>query len=177
MVTTPKDHAYTVTVTWTGDRGTGTSAYRAYDRRHEIVALRKPVIPASSDPAFRGDPARYNPEELLVASLSSCHMLWYLHVCSVNGVVVTAYEDCAEGFMVEQPDGGGRFTEVVLQPEIALAPGSDVARAYALHAEANANCFIANSVNFPVRHEPVIRVAAPQAQESAQEAASEITPE
>jgi len=156
---TPKDHAYAVTITWTGNKGSGTSAYRAYSRSHEIVVSGKPVIPASSDPAFRGDPARYDPEELLVASLSSCHMLWYLHLCSVNGVVVTAYEDCAEGFMHEQPGGEGKFIEVVLQPEIVLAPGSDVERAHALHEEANAKCFIANSVNFPVRHEPVIRIA------------------
>lgn len=153
------DHTYTVTITWTGNRGTGTSAYRAYDRRHEIAALGKPIIPASSDAAFRGDASRYNPEELLVASLSSCHMLWYLHLCAVNGIVVTSYEDCAEGTMNEQPGGEGRFSEVVLAPEIILAPGSDVERARALHHEANAKCFIANSVNFPVRHEPVIRVA------------------
>ena len=172
----PKDHAYAVTITWTGDKGTGTSAYRAYARQHEVTALGKPAIPASSDPAFRGDPARYNPEELLVASLSSCHMLWYLHLCSVNGVVVTAYEDCAEGFMHEQPGGEGRFTEVVLQPEIVLAPGSDVERARALHEEANAKCFIANSVNFPVRHEPVIRTASATMGE-ARKAAKEATPE
>lgn len=160
MVLSPsRDHAYTVTITWTGNGGTGTSAYRAYARQHEIRAAGKPLIPASSDPAFRGDPKRYNPEELLVASLSSCHMLWYLHLCATNGVVVTAYEDCAEGVMVEQPGGEGRFTEVVLSPEIELAPGSDLERAQALHAEAHAKCFIANSVNFPVRHEPVVRIA------------------
>lgn len=158
-ISAPQEHAYSLTITWKGDRGSGTSAYRAYDRRHEIAALRKPPIPASSDPAFLGDPTRYNPEELLVASLSSCHMLWYLHLCSINGIVVTAYEDCAEGVMVEQPDGRGRFSEVVLAPEVTIAPGSDVNRAHALHAEANAKCFIANSVNFTVRHEPVIRVA------------------
>ena len=157
-ISAPIDHAYTVTVTWTGNNGSGTSAYRSYARRHEIKAVGKPAIPASSDPAFRGDASRYNPEELLVASLSSCHMLWYLHLCAVSGVVVTSYEDCAEGVMVEQPGGGGRFTEVVLAPEIVLAPGSDVDRARALHAEAHAKCYVAKSVNFPVRHEPVIRV-------------------
>lgn len=159
VVSAPRDHAYTVTVTWTGNNGSGTSAYRVYARRHEIKAVGKPAIPASSDPAFRGDASRYNPEELLVASLSSCHMLWYLHLCATNGVVVTSYEDCAEGVMVEQPGGEGRFTEVVLAPEIVLAPGSDIGRARALHAEAHAKCFVANSVNFPVRHEPVLRVA------------------
>lgn len=162
MVTDHTDHAYCVTVTWTGNTGSGTSAYRAYKRTHEVGAMGKPPILASSDPAFRGDPARYNPEEMLVASLSSCHMLWYLHLCSVNGIVVEAYEDIAEGRMVEQPGGEGAFEGVVLQPEITLAAGADLDRAHALHAEANAKCFIANSVNFPVRHEPVFHVAKAQ---------------
>ena len=151
----PTDHTYTVTVTWTGNTGTGTSAYRAYTRAHEVSVEGKPAIPGSADPAFRGDPARYNPEEMLVASLSTCHMLWYLHLCATAGIVVTAYQDIAEGVMVERPEGGGRFIEVVLQPEITLAPGADQARAQALHAEASAKCYIANSVNFPVLHEPV----------------------
>lgn len=156
----PRDHAYSVTVTWSGNTGTGTSAYRAYERAHTMQAPGKPAVPCSSDPAFRGDRARYNPEELLVASLSSCHMLWYLHLACVAGVVVVAYEDIAEGLMVEQPGGGGAFTEVVLAPEITLAPGSDLAAARALHADAHAKCFIANSVNFPVRHEPVFTIMA-----------------
>ncbi len=154
-IESPRDHTYTVTVTWTGNSGSGTSAYRAYERAHEITVHGKPTIPASSDPAFRGDRARYNPEEMLVASLSSCHMLWYLHLCSNEGIVVQAYEDIAEGVMVENPGGGGRFTEVVLQPEVTVGRGVDLARARALHAEAHRQCFIANSVSFPVRHEPV----------------------
>lgn len=154
-----KDHSYTVTVTWTGNTGQGTSGYRLYERAHEVVVHGKPGIPASADPAFRGDKARYNPEEMLVASLSSCHMLWYLHLCSIEGIVIEAYQDVAEGVMVEQADGGGRFTEVVLQPEITLAAGADVERARALHREANDKCFIANSVNFAIRHEPVFRTA------------------
>ncbi len=154
-----KDHSYTVTITWTGNTGQGTAGYRDYERTHEVIVHGKPGIPASSDPAFRGDRARYNPEEMLVASLSSCHMLWYLHLCSVEGIVVLAYQDVAEGVMAEDADGGGRFTEVVLQPEITLAAGADVSRARALHADAQAKCFIANSVNFPVRHEPVFRQA------------------
>ena len=152
---TPRDHTYTVTVTWRGNTGSGTSGYRAYERAHDVTVPGKPAIPGSSDPAFRGDRARYNPEEMLVASISSCHMLWYLHLCATEGVVVQAYEDIAEGVMIEQRDGGGAFTEVVLQPEITLAPGSDLARARALHADAHAKCFIANSINFPIRHEPV----------------------
>ena len=154
-----KEHSYAVTVTWTGNTGSGTASYRGYERAHEVAVRGKPTMPASSDPAFLGDPARYNPEEMLVASLSSCHMLWYLHLCCVEGIVVEAYEDIAEGVMVEDGDGGGRFSQVVLQPEIKLQPGADVARATALHHEAQAKCFIANSVNFPVRHEPVFLTA------------------
>ena len=154
-----KDHVYAVTVTWTGNTGTGTSAYRDYARAHEITIPGKPPILGSSDPAFRGDRARYNPEEMLVSSLSTCHMLWYLHFCSAEGIAVSAYQDLAEGVMVERPTGGGKFAEVVLQPEITVPPGTDLARARALHADARAACFIANSVNFPVRHEPVFLIA------------------
>lgn len=150
-----REHTYVVTIKWTGNRGTGTSGYRGYARAHDISAQGKPPIPASSDPAFQGDRTRYNPEELLVASLSSCHMLWYLHLCSAEGILVQAYEDIAEGVMAEHPDGSGAFVEVVLAPEITLSPGSDIERARALHADAHRKCFIANSVNFPVRHEPV----------------------
>ncbi len=158
-VPTTTDHSYAVTVTWTGNTGSGTASYRGFKRSHDVLVHGKPVIPFSSDPAFRGDAACYNPEEMLVASLSSCHMLWYLHLCCTAGVVVEAYQDIAEGVMVETRDGGGRFTEVVLQPEITLAPGADVERARALHVDAKAKCFIANSVNFPVRHEPIFRSA------------------
>ncbi len=156
----PRDHTYSVTVTWTGNTGAGTVGYRGYERAHEVSVPGKPVIAGSSDPAFRGDATRWNPEETLVASLSTCHMLWYLHLCSAANIVLVAYQDVAEGVMAERPDGGGRFTEVVLQPEITVAPGTDLDRARALHAEAHALCFIANSVNFPVRHEPVFLTAA-----------------
>ena len=159
----PKLHTYAVTTTWTGNRGTGTSSYRAYDRAHDIAVPGKPVLPASSDPAFHGDAVRHNPEDLLVASLSSCHMLWYLHLCAADGLVVLDYRDTAEGVMVERADGGGAFREVVLRPEVTFAPGADPDRARALHADAHAKCFIANSVNFPVRHEPVSHVARPAA--------------
>ena len=113
-----KQHHYATTVRWTGNLGTGTSAYRAYSRDHEIRSPGKPAIPASSDPAFHGDASRYNPEELLVASLSTCHMLWYLHLCAVNKVVVLDYEDQAGGIMEETDDGGGRFLQVTLRPRI-----------------------------------------------------------
>jgi organic hydroperoxide reductase OsmC/OhrA len=152
-----KEHRYAVTVEWTGDRGSGTSGYKAYARDHEIQVAGKPPIPGSSDPAFRGDPARYNPEDLLVASLSGCHMLWYLHLCATAGIVVTRYVDRAEGTMIENPDGSGRFTSVLLKPDIAVKPGADLAKARALHADAHTLCFIANSVTFPVTHAPTIR--------------------
>ncbi len=158
-IETPRDHTYTVTVTWTGNTGQGTANYRAYARAHEVSVPGKPTIAGSSDPAFRGDRTRWNPEEMLVTSLSTCHMLWYLHLCSSEGIVVSAYQDVAEGVMLESPEGGGRFSEVVLAPEITVAPGTDLGLARALHAHAHKKCFIANSVNFPVRHEPVFLVA------------------
>ena len=155
-----KIHRYAVTVTWTGNAGTGTSGYRAYERRHEITAgSEKPPISGSADPAFRGDAKRWNPEELLIASISACHKLWYLHLCTVAHVVVVGYVDRAEGEMEETPDGSGHFRRVVLRPQVTVAPGSDVAKARDLHIEAHAKCFIANSVNFPVEHEPVINTA------------------
>ncbi len=133
-------HSYPIRMTWTGNTGTGTAHYRGYQRTHEYSVPGKPVIPGSSDPAFRGDAARYNPEELLVMSLSSCHMLWYLHLCAEAGVVVT----------------GGHFTEVVLRPMVTLQAGSDAALAVQLHERAHHLCFVANSVNFPVRCEPTV---------------------
>jgi organic hydroperoxide reductase OsmC/OhrA len=153
-----KEHRYAVTVRWTGNTGTGTSGYRDYARAHEISAEGKPGIAASSDPAFRGDRARWNPEELLVAALSGCHQLSYLHQCAVAGIVVVDYVDHAEGWMAETADGAGQFTRVVLRPKVTVAAGSDVAKAKELHHEAHAKCFIARSVNFPVECEAVILI-------------------
>lgn len=155
------EHTYDIQVTWTGNLGQGTSSYRAYEREHEITASGKPAIPGSSDPAFRGDRTRYNPEDLLVASLSACHMLWYLHLAAEAGVVVVDYADKARGVMVETASGGGRFTSVVLRPTTTILPGADPALAAHLHARAHELCFIANSVNFPVTCEPTIVVATP----------------
>jgi organic hydroperoxide reductase OsmC/OhrA len=149
----PASHRYETTVTWTGNAGAGTSGYRDYQRAHEISGSSKPTIPGSSDPSFRGDPARWNPEELLVASLSQCHMLWFLHVCAAARVVVTDYRDQAQGIMVETADGGGHFERVVLRPEVRFASPEDAARAEELHERAHQFCFIANSVNFPVHCE------------------------
>lgn len=155
-----REHRYEVTVRWTGNQGEGTSSYRAFSRDTEIRSSDKPVIDGSSDPAFRGDRNRWNPEDLLVASLSACHELWYLHLCAVSGVVVHAYIDRAEGVMVEDEEGSGQFVRVTLRPEVTVAPGSDREKAEALHEEAHRKCFIANSVNFPVTLEPTVREVA-----------------
>ncbi|MDR5853284.1 OsmC family protein [Caballeronia sp. LZ062] len=154
-----KLHRYELTVAWTGDLGSGTSAYDAYSRDHLVRVGNKAAIEASSDPAFRGDAARHNPEELFVASLSSCHMLWYLHLCATRKVVVTGYVDEAVGTMQEEPGGSGRFVDVLLRPQVTIGAGGDVQLAARLHEEAHRYCFIANSVNFPVRCEPSIAVS------------------
>ena len=154
-----KTHHYEVSLEWTGDRGSGTSGYASYERAHVLSASGKPDIPGSSDPHFRGDPARWNPEQLLLASLSACHQLWYLHLCSVNQVAVVGYRDLAAGEMVEHADGSGEFVRVVLRPQVTIAPGSDVGRAQRLHHEAARLCFVARSMNFPVEHEPSVSVA------------------
>lgn len=146
-----KTHSYQINLLWTGNTGTGTSGYRAYERAHEISVPGKTPILGSSDPAFRGAAARYNPEELLVASLSACHMLWVLHLAAEAGITITRYADDAEGVMVEDPDGGGRFVEVVLRPR---HDGCNAATAAEIHARAHAKCFIARSVAFPVKVEP-----------------------
>jgi organic hydroperoxide reductase OsmC/OhrA len=155
-----KPHSYDVQTRWTGNLGGGTSDYRAYSRQHEIVAAGKRApIPGSADPVFRGDATRYNPEELLLASISTCHLLWYLHLCADAGIVVVDYVDEAHGTMVEAEDGGGHFTEAVLRPKVSITRAEQVERALALHEEAHRKCFIANSLNFPVKHLPEVRVA------------------
>jgi organic hydroperoxide reductase OsmC/OhrA len=149
-----KQHRYTVWLDWTGNDGTGTSAYHAYSRSHELSVPGRPAIPGSADPSFRGDPARWNPEELLVASLAACHQLWYLHLCAEAGIVVQAYHDDASGIMVEQPDGAGQFESITLRPRAKLARGADEQLARRLHHDAAKMCFIARSVSFRVDHEP-----------------------
>lgn len=151
-------HTYRITTTWTGNKGEGTASYTAYSRAHELKGEGKPPIPASSDPAFRGDAARYNPEEMLLAALSACHMLWYLHLCASAGIVVSAYADRAEGEVAMNPDGSGQFARAVLKPEVTVESG-DLEKARALHGKASALCFIARSVNFPVEHKPVVKRA------------------
>lgn len=147
-------HHFAVEMRWTGNQGTGTSGYRTYGRDHEISAAQKShTIAGSSDRAFRGDSSRYNPEELLIAALSSCHMLAYLHLCADAGIVVTGYEDTAKGTMELNRDGSGQFTEVVLSPVVTLADPSQQDAANSLHHRAHELCFIARSVNFDVRCE------------------------
>lgn len=158
-----KQHCYAIFLTWTGNKGEGTSSYKAYDRDHLIQVKGKPDIQGSSDPSFRGSPHRYNPEELLLSSLSSCHMLWYLHLCSVNHIVVVDYRDEAKGIMIERPDGSGYFKEVTLYPKVTLTDSAMTGKATELHHEANKMCFIANSCNFPIRHEPSFRTASQDA--------------
>ncbi|MFI5152378.1 MAG: OsmC family protein [Chitinophagales bacterium] len=148
-----KMHHYEIDLVWTGNVGEGTKTYRSYQRNHDISAKGKPVIPGSSDPVFRGDASRYNPEDMLVASLSACHLLTYLHLCADHGVVVEKYIDNASGTM-EEVGRGGHFTEVILRPLVTVADSSMIEKANELHHEASKFCFVASSVNFPVRHEP-----------------------
>lgn len=151
-----KHHTYEVRVKWTGSDGEGTKTYTSYRRAHTISAEGKVPIQGSSDPSFRGDPTRYNPEELLVASLSSCHMLWYLHLCSANGVTVLDYQDAAQGLMEEHEDGSGEFVRVLLRPHVKILAGDDRTKARGLHSAAHSLCFIARSVKFPVEVAPEI---------------------
>lgn len=139
-------------LTWTGNQGAGTCHYTSYSRDYVLVGVGKPLIPGSSDPAFRGDPTRYNPEEMLLGALASCHMLWYLHLCAENGIVVNEYMDNATGVMIESESGSGRFSEVTLNPIVKLVNPEQAAQAKALHTKANQFCFIANSCNFSVRY-------------------------
>lgn len=147
-----KEHNYQATIEWTGNKGEGTSDYKSYERSHSININGKAVIEASSDSSFRGDPSKHNPEELFLASLSSCHMLWFLHLCTVAGVIVTDYVDKALGTMLEEKDGKGRFTEVILNPEVTVTEERMATKLDSIHQKANQMCFIANSCNFPVKH-------------------------
>lgn len=152
------EHSYAISLAWTGNRGSGTSDYKAYGRDHLISADGKHDIEGSSDRVFRGDVDRWNPEEMLLAALSQCHLLSYLHVAASHGIVVVDYRDAAIGTMEQTRDGGGHFTSVTLRPVVTIASHApeQVEAALAAHAEASTKCFIASSVNFPVRHEPTI---------------------
>lgn len=144
-----KEHHYQVHVKWTGNKGTGTSGYSDYERSHTISAENKTEILASSDPAFRGDATKYNPEEFLVASVSTCHMLWFLHLCADAGICVTNYTDNPKGTMIES-NTPGHFTEIILYPQVTVALKENIEKLDAIHQTAHQKCFIANSLNFPV---------------------------
>jgi len=147
-----KTHHYTAQIAWTGAGDAGTKNYKSYERSYAVNIAGKTTIAGSADPAFRGDPSCHNPEDMLVASVSSCHMLWYLHLCSVSGVTVTSYVDTAEGIMEEDAQGSGRFTKIILRPTIKITTDSDKKIAEMAHVKANEMCFIANSLNCPVEH-------------------------
>ena len=153
-----KGHHYQSTITWTGNLGAGTISYKAYDRNHTISMKGKPDILGSSDAAFRGDARRHSPEDSLVAALSACHMLWYLHLCANNNIIVEEYVDNVSGTMIENADGSGQFREVILKPIVAVKESGMIDRALALHHDANKMCFLARSVNFPILHQPEIIV-------------------
>lgn len=148
-----KEHQYKTSLLWTGNKGSGTMDYRSYERSYVISVEQKPDIMGSSDSAFMGDKTKHNPEDLLVSSLSSCHMLWYLHLCSQHAIIVLDYKDTAVGKMTEDSDGIGRFTEVTLYPVVTITNEAQVEKANSLHEQAHKMCFIANSCNFPVLHE------------------------
>lgn len=148
-------HTYSVRVDWTGASDVGTESYTGYSRDHIVYIGDKPPLPGSADPAFRGDADRYSPEELFVAALSQCHMLWFLHRAAVAGVVVTGYADRATGTMRVETAGSGQFTAVTLHPKVRVRDAVDEEQIADLHQQAHDHCFIARSVNFPVRHSPL----------------------
>ncbi len=155
-----KSHNYDLKLTWTGAAKGPTDNYASFSREYRIELQGKPPIIGTADPAYRGDPALVNPEDLLLSALSACHMLSYLAVCALGKIKVVAYEDAASGTLAEIGPQRSAFTEVVLRPRVVIAAGGDIAKAKALHDQAHKICFIANSVNFPVRHEPEVTVTA-----------------
>jgi len=151
-------HDFPAKIIWTGNRGTGTSAYKDYDRTWSMITSGKVVVHCSNDPLLGGDPSKYNPEDMLIACVASCHMLWYLHLCSTAGVTVVSYEDDPVGVGESAPDGSGQFVEAVLHPKITITAGSDPQKARDIHDEIHKVCFIARSVNFPIRYKVEIEV-------------------
>lgn len=168
------EHDYTSQVVWTGNRGEGTSSYRSYDRTWDIAVPGKAVVPCSNDPLLGGDPAKMNPEDLLLSALSACHMLWYLHFASDAGIVVTAYEDTPVATGDVAAGGAGRFVSATLRPRVKVLPGTDMEKAAALHERIHDVCFIARSVNFPVRYDPAFEIADQSAQRQPGDAAPEL---
>ncbi len=155
-----RDHTYRALLVWEGNLGDGTSTYQGYGRRWRVFIEGKPDLVGTADPSFRGEPQRHNPEDLLVAALSSCHMLSYLALCARNRITVVGYSDDATGTMSTTPEGGGKFTSVTLHPKVEITDPASVEAARQLHEQAHQQCFIASSVNFPVRHEAHVVVVA-----------------
>jgi len=154
-----KPHEYTASIAWTGNSGEGTSGYKSYVRNWELAGEGKQVVACSNDPILGGDPTKHNPEDLLVASIASCHMLWYLHLCAVGGVVVTSYRDSPLAIGEMEPNGKGRFISITLRPKITITLESDAQKARSIHDDVHQYCFIARSINFPVDFEPEITKA------------------
>jgi organic hydroperoxide reductase OsmC/OhrA len=153
-----KEHHYALTARWDGNKGTGTSGVRAYDRSHTVSVAGKPDQHLTTDNPAVGDKTKLNPEDLLVTAIASCHMLSYLYVCAVEGVVVTGYIDRATGVLIENENGGGQFKSVTLYPEVTVSDATMIEKAIALHHKAHEICYIANSMNFPVENKPVCKV-------------------
>ena len=152
------EHNYKLTAEWTGNTGEGTKNVRTYDRSHTVSIQGKPDLFLTTDNPAVGDKTKLNPEDLLVSAISSCHMLSYLYLCSMDGIVVTAYTDHATGVMIEHASGGGNFKEVVLNPLVVVANENMVEKAIELHHKAHDICYIANSVNFEVKCNPSCKV-------------------
>lgn len=153
-----KNHIYNTTVIWTGNKGAGTSAYKAYERTWDMAAEGKPIVHCSNDPLLGGDTSKYNPEDLLLSALSSCHMLWYLHLCSVAKITVLSYEDTPHAIGEVEPSGKGKFLSATLKPKIIITANSDQQKAMDIHSKIHEYCFIARSINFPVTYEPEISI-------------------
>ncbi len=154
-----REHQYKTNLVWVGNKGSGTMDYRSYDRNFVVAFAGKKDLEGSSDSVFLGDKTKYNPEDLLLASVSSCHMLWFLHLCSENGIVVIEYKDNAIGTMTENADGSGQFKAIVLYPDVLISSSAQIEKANSLHQEVSKMCFIANSLNFMVKHMPTCKAA------------------
>ncbi len=154
-----KRHEYSACIKWTGNTGEGTATYNSYKRSWQLATSGKPLVECSNDPVLGGDPARHNPEDMLVASIASCHMLWYLHLCAVAGITVTSYKDIPLAIGEMEASGAGRFKSITLRPQIVITATSNIEKARAIHNDVHQYCFIARSINFPVEIEPgIVRV-------------------
>ncbi len=150
-------HDYAARLIWDGNTGQGTASYTGYGRQYRVMVPGKPDLPGTADPAFRGEAGKHNPEDLFLASISACHMLFYLSLCARQGVRVLAYEDEVQGTMTINADGGGKFGEITLHPRVTIAGDEHVALAERLHHKAHDLCFIANSCSVPIRHVATVK--------------------